>query len=66
MNYSMVLLALVTSRVQQLQDEVKESLQPQLQRIAELVTSFFGGGTVAGHCLGLRASSGRAGAGTGT
>jgi hypothetical protein len=49
----MVLLALVTSRVQQLQNEVKESLQPQLQHIAELATSFFGGGTVAGFGLGL-------------
>lgn len=42
MNYSICLMALVTSQLQQLRAEMDESLQPHLQRIAELVTSFFG------------------------
>jgi hypothetical protein len=51
MNYSMCLMALVASRVQQLQTEVNDSLQPQLQHISELVTSFFGGRVVARRSL---------------
>jgi hypothetical protein len=42
MNYSKCLMALVASRLEELERQVSESLQPQLQRIAELVTSFFG------------------------
>jgi hypothetical protein len=53
MNYSMVLLATVTSQVQQLHQEVHDSLEPQLQQIAELVTSFFGSGTLADLSAGL-------------
>ena len=43
MNYSIGLMAVVASRMQQLPAEVNESLQPHLQHMAELVTSFFGG-----------------------
>lgn len=53
MNYSMCLMALVASRVEELQSQVGQSLQPQLQRITELVTSFFGRPGVAGRCLGV-------------
>jgi hypothetical protein len=53
MNYSTCLMALVTSQVQQLQQEAQESLQPHLQRIAERLTAFFGGGAVARRGVGL-------------
>ncbi len=53
MNYSMCLMAAVASRVEQLQAEVKESLQPHLQRIAELATSFFGERAFARRRLGI-------------
>jgi hypothetical protein len=42
MNYSTCLMALVASDLADLETQVSQSLQPQLQRIAELVTSFFG------------------------
>lgn len=42
MNYSTCLLALVASQVQDVHAEVATSLKPHLERIAELVTSFFG------------------------
>jgi hypothetical protein len=60
MSYSMCLMALVTSQIQQLQAEIKESLDSRLQQLAELVTSFFGPGSVPDHGLGFRAGSGRA------
>ena len=53
MNYSMCLMALVASRIEELKIEVGQSLQPHLQRIVELVTSFFGQPRVAGHGLGV-------------
>jgi uncharacterized membrane protein YdcZ (DUF606 family) len=53
MNYSTCLMALVASRAVALQAEVNESLQPHLQHISELVTSFFGGRSVACGSLGL-------------
>lgn len=53
MNYSMCLLALVASRAVELQAEVQESLQPHLQQIAELVTLFFGRGSIARCGLGV-------------
>jgi hypothetical protein len=42
MNYSTCLMALAASRVEELETQVHESLQPHLQRLAELVTLFFG------------------------
>lgn len=53
MDYSMCLMASVASRAHELKTEVGRSLQPHLQRIAELVTSFFGRPVVAGHGLGV-------------
>lgn len=53
MNYSTCLMGLVASRAVELQAEVKESLQPHLQHISELVTSFFGGRVVACGSLGI-------------
>ena len=47
MNYSTCLVPLVASRAVQLHAEVNQSLQPHLQQIAGLVTSFFGSGIVA-------------------
>ena len=43
MNYSTCLMALVASRVQEVQADVTTTLDPHLQHIAGLVTSFFGG-----------------------
>ena len=53
MNYSMCLMALVASRVEELKTELGESLQAHLQRIVERVTSFFGRPAVAGRGLGI-------------
>lgn len=47
MNYSTCLMALIASQVEDLETQVSKSLQPHLQRIAELVTSFFSGRVVA-------------------
>jgi hypothetical protein len=47
MNYSTCLMALVASRVQEVQAEVTTTLEPHLQRVAALVTSFFGGRGIA-------------------
>jgi hypothetical protein len=41
MDYSTVLMALVASQVDQVEAEVNESLQPLLQNLVQLVTSFF-------------------------
>jgi hypothetical protein len=46
-------MALVASRAVQFQAEVKEALQPHLQEIAGLVTSFFGERVIASRGLGL-------------
>jgi len=46
-------MALVASRVEELKTELGESLEPHLQRIVELATSFFGGPVVAGRGLGI-------------
>lgn len=51
MNYSMCLMALVASRAHELKSGIDESLQAHLQRITELVTSFFGRPIVAGRRL---------------
>ena len=53
MNYSKCLMALIASRVDGLHAEVGQSLQPHLQRITELVTSFFGRPALAGRGLGV-------------
>jgi hypothetical protein len=53
MNYSRCLMALVASRALQVQTEIGKSLQPHLQHIGQLVTSFFGGRGVARRRLGL-------------
>lgn len=53
MDYSMCLMASVASRIEELQSQVGQSLQPHLQRITELVTSFFGRPTLAGRGLGV-------------
>ena len=53
MNYSTCLMALVASRAVQLQTEIDKSLQPHLQHIGQLVTSFFGERGVARRGLGL-------------
>ena len=53
MNYSTCLMALAASRVEELETEVNESLQPHLQRIAELVTLFFGPRVIARRDLGV-------------
>lgn len=53
MNYSTCLMALVASRAVQSQTEINQSLQPHLQHIGQLVTSFFGGRGVARRGLGL-------------
>jgi hypothetical protein len=57
MNYSMILMTLVTSQIQQLQADLQESLEPRLQELLELVTTFFVPGTVPGQRLGLRTDS---------
>jgi hypothetical protein len=46
-------MALVASRLVELQSEINESLQPHLHRIVELVTSFFGERVVARRGLGV-------------
>ena len=61
MDYSMCLMALVASRVEELKAEFGESLQPHLQRITELVTSFFGRPAVADCGLGVRTGTGSQG-----
>lgn len=53
MNYSMCLMTSVASRIEELERHVGQSLQPHLQRITELVTSFFGRPTLAGRGLGV-------------
>ena len=53
MEYSMCLMALAASRVEELHTQVGQSLQPHLQRISELVTSFFGWAALAGRGLGV-------------
>lgn len=53
MDYSMCLTALVASRIEELQSQVGESLQPHLQRITELVSLFFGRPSIAGRGLGV-------------
>ncbi len=53
MDYSSCLMALAASRMEELQSQVGESLQPHLQRITELVTSFFGRPALAGRGLGV-------------
>ena len=53
MDYSRCLMALVASRIEELQSQVDQSLQPHLQRITELVTSFFGRASLADRGLGV-------------
>jgi hypothetical protein len=53
MNYSTCLMDLVASRAGQVPTEINESLQPHLQRIGQLVTSFFGERGLARRGLGL-------------
>ncbi len=53
MNYSTCLMASVASRIEELESQVGQSLQPHLQRITELVTSFFGRPALAGRDLGV-------------
>jgi hypothetical protein len=53
MDYSRCLMALVASRMEELPSQVGQSLQPHLQRITELVTSFFGRPALAGRGLGV-------------
>ena len=53
MDYSTCLMASVASRQDELKTQVAESLQPGLQRIAELVVSFFGPPAVASRDAGI-------------
>jgi hypothetical protein len=46
-------MALVASRVQEVQAEVRTTLDPHLQRLAELVTLFFGPRVIALRGLGV-------------
>jgi len=43
MNYSTCLMALVASRLEELESQLDKSLRPHLQRLLDLATTLFGG-----------------------
>lgn len=52
MNYSTILMGLIASQNRQLASQIRKSLEPYLQQVAELVTTFFTPRAVAEQRLG--------------